>query len=586
MYSVLIVDDEKMIRDDVYELLAMENDLELDLSTAASAVEACSIMEQRKIDIAVMDINMPQMSGLELYDIVRERWPHCKVIFLTGYSDFDYIYKVHKHARYVLKAEEDEKILMALRESIEEMENDLLLEKLDGLQREQEKVPLVHERSLFLMGLFGGDRGLGQLTEELAAELDIPLNPQKDLYYVLLRHEAWQWRNYREQQDFKQDFYKLIDRYFLDFMQGTFFEYSIHYVVILLQPKNLLKEESVIRMLAGAGELFQKALKKNLAKTTSILIGARAVPFETVIQEFKLICDQAVWLNEEELSFRELNMDEGDSANWDFGDGESPGEREQSMKEKAFMGEGRFAGAGQSAKPGQPGRKAAAGSLSEGRKQELLQKVWKLEYWLEGMEEENTLALLRELQRDMQGIRSMHDLFALEVYCTISSRLIGWIKRLGLQEEIALRVGTMNLYNVSFHENWQDAFGYLRNVAENIFSLKKENAEKQTEDVVNQVKKYIVENLGGDTSLYHLADQVHFSQEYLLRIFKKKEGVTILQYINDLKLSAAKQLLAEAKLPVKEIAEQLGFNSQGYFGRFFRNKTGMAPNAYREGQGR
>ena len=40
MYSVLIVDDEKMIRDDVYELLAMENDLELDLSTAASAVEA------------------------------------------------------------------------------------------------------------------------------------------------------------------------------------------------------------------------------------------------------------------------------------------------------------------------------------------------------------------------------------------------------------------------------------------------------------------------------------------------------------------------------------------------------------------
>lgn len=173
MYSVLIVDDEKMIRDDVYELLAMENNLELDLSTAASAVEAQSIMEQRKIDIAVMDINMPQMSGLELYDIVRERWPHCKVIFLTGYSDFDYIYKVHKYAKYVLKAEEEEKVLIALRESIEELKNDLLLEKLSDRQREQEKQPLIHERSLFLMGLFNGGRGLFQLTEELAAELDI-----------------------------------------------------------------------------------------------------------------------------------------------------------------------------------------------------------------------------------------------------------------------------------------------------------------------------------------------------------------------------------------------------------------------------
>ncbi len=543
MYSVLIVDDEKMIRDDVYELLAMENDLELDLSAAASAVEAQSIMEQRKIDIALMDINMPQMSGLEFYDIVRERWPHCKVIFLTGYSDFDYIYKVHKHARYVLKAEEEEKILTAVRESIEELENDLLLEKLSDLQREQTKEPLVHERSLFLMGLFNGDRGLSQLTRELAQELEISLDPDREVYYVLLRHEAWQQYqfSYREQKNFKQDFYKLIERYFLDFMQGTFFEYSIHYVVLLLQPGKLFRRESILQMLEGAGELFQKALKKNLEKTTSILIGAEPAPLELVIREFKTICDQAVWLNEEELAFRELN-------------------REDTVPDQ--------------------------GGLSEGKKQELLQKVWKLEYWLEGMEEEKTLTLLRELQAKMQMIKSMHDLFALEVYCTISSRLIGWIKRLGLQEELALRIGTMNLYNVSLHENWQDAFGYLRHVAEHIFSLKNQNAEKQTQDVVNQVKQYIVENLGGDTSLYHLADQVHFSQEYLLRIFKKKEGVTILQYINDLKLSAARQLLAEGELPVKEIAERLGFASQGYFGRFFRNKTGMTPNAYREGQGR
>ena len=180
----------------------------------------------------------------------------------------------------------------------------------------------------------------------------------------------------------------------------------------------------------------------------------------------------------------------------------------------------------------------------------------------------------------------MHDLFALEAYCTISSRLIGWIKRLELHEELAFRVGTLNLYNVSMHANWQDAFGYLRHVAESIFSLKNQSVEKQTEDVVNQVKKYIVEHLDGDTSLYNLAEQVHFSQEYLLRIFKKKEGITILQYINDLKLAAAKQLLTDSELQVREIADRLGFASQGYFGRFFRNKTGLTPNAYREAEKR
>lgn len=46
MYSVLIVDDEKMIRDDVYGLLSMEESMELDLTTAASGVEAQAILEK------------------------------------------------------------------------------------------------------------------------------------------------------------------------------------------------------------------------------------------------------------------------------------------------------------------------------------------------------------------------------------------------------------------------------------------------------------------------------------------------------------------------------------------------------------
>ena len=537
--TILIVDDEKMIRDDVYGLLSMEESLEPDLTTAASGVEAQAILEKRKIDIVIMDINMPQMSGLELYDIVRERWPFCKVIFLTGYSDFDYVYKVHKHAKYVLKAEEDEKILEALRESVEEIENSLLLERLTDLQREQQKKPLLHERSMFLRELFEGYRGLSQLTGELSVQLGINLDPEKEVYYLLLRHEAWYCENYQEQQNSTQDCYQLLERYFLDFMRGAFFEYNKNYIVLLLQPEKLLHEETIVKMLAGAGELFQKALKKNLGRTVSILVGERPVTLSQLLQEFIGICDRMIWLSGEEL------VQEG-------------------LQKEALAKE----------------------TLPEHKKQELMQMLWRLEYYLEGMEEENSLNVLRQLQTELQSVKSMHDLFALEAYCTISSRLIGWIKRLELHEELAFRVGTLNLYNVSMHANWQDAFGYLRHVAESIFSLKNQSVEKQTEDVVNQVKKYIVEHLDGDTSLYNLAEQVHFSQEYLLRIFKKKEGITILQYINDLKLAAAKQLLTDSELQVREIADRLGFASQGYFGRFFRNKTGLTPNAYREAEKR
>ena len=114
------------------------------------------------------------------------------------------------------------------------------------------------------------------------------------------------------------------------------------------------------------------------------------------------------------------------------------------------------------------------------------------------------------------------------------------------------------------------------------FSLDGINFYVKRRFVLEVIKHYIKENLNGDTSLCTLADYVNLSQEYLLRIFKKEEGVTILKYINDKKIAEAKRFLRQEQLQVKEVAEQLGFSSSGYFIRFFREKTGMTPHQYQE----
>ncbi len=536
MYNVLIVDDEKMIRDDLCSLLAMEEEWELDLTTAASGVEAQSVLEERKIDIAVMDINMPQMSGLELYDVILARWPHCKMIFLTGYADFEYVYKVSKHARYVLKAEEDEKILEAVRETIDELENDLLLEQMSDVREDHKKQAMLHARTVFLTELFDGYRPMSQLNEKCVKELGIELNLKQKIYYVVFRHDAFFLEDYEKEKNCIQMYEQLVEKYFLDFMSGIYFEYRRNYMIAMLQPKKLQMESSVVRLLAGTAEIFQKALKKNIDIQNSVLVGKEPVEMKKLITEFPGIADRMAWAS----------------------DGEVVAEGVQ--KEKAEE------------------------TLTEEKKLELTQTVLKMEYSLEGMEEENVLRILQKLQKEMQPIRSMHDLFAIEIYCRISTKMLGWIKRLELSEELAFRISTMQLYNVSLHENWKEAFGYLYQLAEQVFELKKQGVEKQNKDVIQQIKSYIAENLGGDTSLHVLADQVHFSQEYLLRTFKKQEGITILQYINEMKLNAAKKLLGDSELPIREIAEQLGFASQGYFGRFFRGKTGVSPKAYRDGR--
>ena len=67
-----------------------------------------------------------------------------------------------------------------------------------------------------------------------------------------------------------------------------------------------------------------------------------------------------------------------------------------------------------------------------------------------------------------------------------------------------------------------------------------------------------------------------------MRVFKKEEGVTILQYINELKEQRAKELLCQSDMSIKEIAEVLGFNGSIQFNRFFRSKAGQSPQVYRD----
>ena len=56
----------------------------------------------------------------------------------------------------------------------------------------------------------------------------------------------------------------------------------------------------------------------------------------------------------------------------------------------------------------------------------------------------------------------------------------------------------------------------------------------------------------------------------------------VVEYINDKKLTAAKQRIKESDLTLTEISDELGFLSIHYFTRFFKAKTGMSPKAYRE----
>ena len=90
MYSLLLVDDETLILDGLYNNIAWEDSGFTDVYKADDAQKALEILDRRRVDVVVTDISMPGLSGLELCERIRARWPLCRVVMLTGYRDFEY----------------------------------------------------------------------------------------------------------------------------------------------------------------------------------------------------------------------------------------------------------------------------------------------------------------------------------------------------------------------------------------------------------------------------------------------------------------------------------------------------------------
>lgn len=88
---VLVVEDEKTPRETLRDLVPWATHGFTAVDTARNGVEALAILEATGADLVVTDIRMPKMDGVELALQVHERWPATALVFLSGYSDKEYL---------------------------------------------------------------------------------------------------------------------------------------------------------------------------------------------------------------------------------------------------------------------------------------------------------------------------------------------------------------------------------------------------------------------------------------------------------------------------------------------------------------
>lgn len=99
--------------------------------------------------------------------------------------------------------------------------------------------------------------------------------------------------------------------------------------------------------------------------------------------------------------------------------------------------------------------------------------------------------------------------------------------------------------------------------------------------VVSSLQQYIRENISGELGRDHLAKQAFLNPEYLSRLFRRKTGMSLSDYITSERITAAKKLLLTTPLPIGDIALQTGYNNGAYFSKIFKKLTGQTPQQYR-----
>lgn len=99
---------------------------------------------------------------------------------------------------------------------------------------------------------------------------------------------------------------------------------------------------------------------------------------------------------------------------------------------------------------------------------------------------------------------------------------------------------------------------------------------------VNQAVSLIENSYFKDISVQSISDAVGLDRTYLYRIFKEINGITIQQYITDLRLKRARYFLANSNLSYSEVAYYCGYISEQYFSMAFKKGVGMSPSAYRK----
>lgn len=540
---LLIVDDEHYIVNYLSALFSEHGTADLEIYKSYSGPEALEVLSQIKIDLMLLDINMPSMSGLETAKRALENWPTCRIIFFTAYDDFDYIYQTRQfhNAAYLLKTEKDEVILktvFATLESIAQEQKELHV--LSQTQKRNQFLTHLLQQNILKQIVSGHD--IDKMKHDLritGSDFVLDLNHPVHLMYMQVHY-----RTLKEQQtnisEHILQYLSLMNKFLLGRFHYSMLETNPGIFLWFFQPEENSPHTAASRFtyLKTMSDDFSNYCSSILHRYVTLVLLPSPSDWKDIYTLYHKMQQSAETIHDHSsFLYSTVTVLENTPPVWPPCISAASPDAERQLKELSLC---------------------------------LFQGLGK-EYF----------ELLQNLRMVCNSVRSMHSIFGIRIYTTIALMLLNYMDLYQLQDNLSQKTAIYPLYCVHDFPNWNNAFDYLKQFSQILFEILDSKKLCKHEQIIGRMKTYIREHLSEPLTLSKLSGIVNYNDTYISRLFKQVTGIRLSEYITQERVEKSKELLSGTTETIQNIAAMVGFDTAQYFSNVFKKSTGMSPNEYR-----
>ncbi len=535
LYRIMLVDDEEEVRKAMIRKMDWEKLGFTVAGDAENGEDALEKLEQLEPDVVMTDIRMPYMDGLTLVARIREKYPSIKILIFSGYDDFEYAKQAIKYrvTEYILKPVNGEELAEILRrvrisldEEIEERRNISMLQK-----SYEDSLPMLRE--VFLNDLVSRGADISAMAPKLREYgVDI-LDARKWLAAVIhveRMEQAEGQELFRHQELIPISVRKLVEDHLKTFGRFTVFN-SAEGITLIAAVDGDNSETGLINLLDD----ICKESRRMLGVSITVGVGHSCDTLQEISRSYQTAVDA--------LGYRAI-VGGGRTIYINDVEPVNRGKLQFETKEEAELTAViKF------------GTEDQIGDMLRGFAARMDDaKVHANQYQVYMLTIVNCLIRLMQ-QYDLK----MSDMFdSEEHYADIIKRIC---RRESFAEEMIPMACRMN-----------EALNQAR--------------DNTTRKVIVEAKEYIQENFADpELSVDVLCRYLHMSPAYFSTVFKKETGQTYVNYLTEVRLQKAEELLEKTDDKTYEIAQKVGYQEQNYFSYVFKKRYGVSPTKYRGTRG-